>query len=66
MIRDLINQQFFEPIPADMVRTFSISPLVTLKKNGLYAACQEGVCDFEIEAQTNFPHIIDIDYFYGE
>ncbi len=49
-----------------MVRTFSISPLVTLKKNGLYAACQKGACDFEIEAQTNFPHIIDIDYFYGE
>jgi len=39
---------------------------VTLKKNGLYAACQEGVCDFEIEAQTNFPHIMDIDYFNGE
>ncbi len=39
---------------------------MTLKKNGLYAACQEGVCDIEIEAQTNFPHIMDIDYFYGE
>ena len=40
--------QFFEPVPADMLRTISRSPVVTLKKNGLYAGCLEGVCNYEV------------------
>ena len=46
----MINSQFFEPVPAEMLRTIIRSPIVTLKKNGLYATCSKSVCDYEIQA----------------
>jgi len=42
------DQLFFEPIPVDMLRIISMSPIVTLQKKGLFALCLEDICDIKI------------------
>jgi hypothetical protein len=42
------NQLFFEPIPVDMLRIISMSPIITLEKKGLFAFCLQDICEIKI------------------